>query len=118
VLKNQGNIHPSWASRLRSADVNKFDRLVFQHSFNKHPGQGIIGRQDRVARFDQPIKQPFRWEDLWVQANSYQIPVFEISDIFHALEIIRVGWTFAVQVEDLLEETLDCIHNALSGESA
>jgi hypothetical protein len=82
LLENQGHIHPSWASRLRSADVDELDRLAFEHRFNEHIGQGIIGGQSWVSRFDQPIKQPFSREQLSVQSDPCEILAFAISDIF------------------------------------
>ncbi len=60
-----------------------------------------MGGQNWVAWFDEPIQKPFRRAQFWVQADSDQILSAKISDIFHAMDIIRSGWTFAVQVERL-----------------
>ena len=84
MLENQGNIHASRASRLRSAHVNEFDRLARQHRLDEHICEGVIAGKDRIARLRQPIEQLLGREQIWVYPGLYQVRTHDISFIFHA----------------------------------
>jgi hypothetical protein len=89
MLEYERNIHLPGAAWFRSANVNELDGFPDQHRLDEFIGERVVGRENWMARPQEPMKKFRGWREPGVEADFRQVPWRAIYFIFHATIVPR-----------------------------